>query len=141
MPDGCSIPAWLKLLGGGVNLRRLARGIAHSVAHEDGTLARRFAQGLGGEALVVLADGDGTAQSFASAWRDLPTKPIVTTLRIATASHSFADPAAFEALAAAMLSAVAPARSLGGDSLVLIIAPRRGSARHRARPCSRYPPR
>ena len=100
--------AWLKLLGGGVNLRRLARGIAHSVAHEDGTLARRFAQGLGGETLVVLADGDGTAQAFASAWRDLPTKPIVTTLRIATASHSFADPAAFEALATAMLSAVTP---------------------------------
>ncbi len=98
--------AWLKLLRGGVNIRRLARGIVHSVAREDGTLARRFAHGLKGEALVVLAEGDGTAQSFASAWRDLETKPIVTTLRIATASHSFADPAAFEALSAAMLSAV-----------------------------------
>jgi exosortase A-associated hydrolase 1 len=98
--------AWTRLLSGGVNLGRLARGIARSVAHEDGTLARRFAQGIKREALVVLAEGDGTAQAFASAWRDLPTKPIVTTLRIATASHSFADPAAFEALAAAMLSAV-----------------------------------
>ena len=98
--------AWLKLLKGGVNLRRLARGIARSVAREDGTLARRFAQGIRHEALVVLADGDGTAQSFAAAWRDLDAKPIVTTLRIATTSHSFADPAAFEALATAMLSAV-----------------------------------
>ena len=98
--------AWMKLLGGGVNIRRLARGIAHSVAREDGTLARRFAHGIEGEALVVLAEGDGTAQAFASAWRDLDAKPIVTTLRIATASHSFADPAAFEALATAMLSAV-----------------------------------
>ena len=98
--------AWAKLLGGGVNLGRLARGIARSVAREDDTLARRFAQGLRGEALVVLAEGDGTAQSFAAAWSDLDSKPIVTTLRIATASHSFADPQAFEALAAAMLSAV-----------------------------------
>ena len=112
--------AWLKLATGGVNLRQLARGIAHSVAREDGTLARRFAQGIKGEALVVLADGDGTAQSFAAAWRYLDAKPIVTTLRIATASHSFADPPAFEALAAAMLSAVAPP-SLGGDSLVFVI--------------------
>ena len=100
--------AWRKLIGGRVDLRRLVRGIVRSVAREDGTLARRFAEGLRGEALVVLADGDGTAQSFAAAWRDLDHKPIVTTLRIATASHSFADPAAFEALAAAMLSAVAP---------------------------------
>ncbi len=98
--------AWLKLVTGGVSLRRLARGIARSVAREDGTLARRFAQGIRGEALVVLADGDGTAQSFAAAWRDLDAEPIVTTLRIATASHSFAEPQAFEALAAAMLSAV-----------------------------------
>ena len=100
--------AWLRLLRGGVNVGRLARGIAHSVARDDDTLARRFAEGLRGEALVVLADGDGTAQTFAAAWRDLPAKPIVTTLRIATASHSFADPPAFEALVAAMLSAVAP---------------------------------
>jgi exosortase A-associated hydrolase 1 len=98
--------AWIKLLSGGVNLRRLARGIAHSAARADGTLARRFGDGLKGEALVVLAEGDGTAQSFAAAWRALDGKPIVTTLRIATASHSFADPAAFEALVAAMLSAV-----------------------------------
>jgi exosortase A-associated hydrolase 1 len=98
--------AWRKLLRGGVDLRRLARGIAHSVAREDGTLALRVAQGIRGEALIVLADGDGTAQAFAAAWRDLPAKPIVTTLRIATASHSFANPAAFEALVAAMLSAV-----------------------------------
>ena len=99
--------AWIRLLRGGVKIGRLARGIAHSIQREDDTLARRFAEGLRGEALVVLADGDGTAQSFASAWRALPTKPIVTTLRIATASHSFADQPAFEALAAAMLSAVA----------------------------------
>ena len=98
--------AWLRLLRGGVNIGRLARGVVHSVSREDDTLGRRFAQGLRGEALVVLADGDGTAQSFAAAWRGLEAKPIVTTLRIATASHSFADPAAFEALAAAMLSAV-----------------------------------
>ena len=100
--------AWVKLLSGGVNLRRLVRGIAHSVAQADDSLVRRFAQALHGEALVVLAEGDGTAQSFAAAWRDLGTRPIVTTLRIATASHSFADPPAFEALAAAMLSAAAP---------------------------------
>ena len=104
--------AWRRLLGGGVRIGRLARGIAHSVRRDDDSLARRFAQALGGEALVVLADGDGTAQSFASAWRKLDDKPIVTTLRIATASHSFADRQAFEALASAMLSAVATPTSI-----------------------------
>ncbi len=99
--------AWARLLRGGVNLGRLARGVMHSAVRPDDTLARRFALALKGEVLIVLADGDGTAQSFAAAWRDLGTKPIVTTLRIATTSHSFADPTAFEALAAAMLSAVA----------------------------------
>jgi exosortase A-associated hydrolase 1 len=104
--------AWLRLLKGGVNLRRLVRGLAHSRSREDDSLVRRFAAGLPPVAHIVLAEGDGTAQAFAAAWQGLAADipPTATILRIPTPSHSFADPAAFEALADAMLQAVTPPR-------------------------------
>lgn len=102
--------AWRRLLTGGVDLRRLARGIAHSHRREDDSLVRRFASGLPANARIILADGDGTAQAFASAWDGLAagTRPAAAITRIPTASHSFADPPAFEALAEAILQAVTP---------------------------------
>ncbi len=94
--------AWWRLVSGGVNLAKLARGIARSRAREDDTLVRRFADGLPPASRIVLAEGDGTAQAFASAWHDLAVDSHAI-LRIATASHSFAPPEAFEALADALL--------------------------------------
>ncbi len=102
--------AWARLLGGGVNLRKLARGIAHSRAAEDDTLARRFVAGLPARAGIVLAEGDGTAQAFAAAWKEAGKGSPAALLTVATASHSFADPAGFEALAQALLGATTPRR-------------------------------
>jgi exosortase A-associated hydrolase 1 len=94
--------AWARLLRGGVNMRRLARGVARSATRDDASLAARFAEGLPTITRLVLAEGDGTAQAFEGVWRQLDSAPAVETVRIATASHSFADADAFEALAAAV---------------------------------------
>jgi exosortase A-associated hydrolase 1 len=92
--------AWKRLLSGGVNLRRLVRGLLRSAAKEDDSLARRFADGVR-KPCIVLAEGDGTAQAFAAAWKGLKAQARIVS--VATPSHSFADAPAFEALASAML--------------------------------------
>lgn len=104
--------AWLRLLSGGVNARKLARGIAGSTRRADDRLIRRFTAGMPPRSRIVLAQGDGTAQAFAAAWKELAAgdRPVADILRVPTASHSFADPAAFEALAGALLGAVIPPR-------------------------------
>lgn len=102
--------AWRKLLLGGVNLKRLVRGVARSATRDDASLAERFARGLPCDTRIILAEGDGTAQAFEGAWRQLGDKPTVAITHVATNSHSFADPPAFEALAAALLEAVTPPR-------------------------------
>jgi exosortase A-associated hydrolase 1 len=97
------IGAWKRLLSGGVNLRTLARGLARSAAKEDDSLARRFAEGAP-RPCIVLAEGDGTAQAFAAAWKGLARpREAATLITVPTASHSFADAPAFEALASAMI--------------------------------------
>jgi exosortase A-associated hydrolase 1 len=95
--------AWARLLRGGVDMRRLVRGVARSATRDDASLAARFAEGLPTTTRLVLAEGDGTAQAFESAWRQLDGAPPVETVRIASASHSFADAEAFKALAAAVI--------------------------------------
>ncbi|USI72113.1 hydrolase 1, exosortase A system-associated [Sphingomonas morindae] len=93
--------AWARLVGGGVDLRRLARGLVRGAARETSPLAARIAAGLTAGSRLVLAEDDGTAQAFASAWAALrPAPPAVPLLRIATASHSFADAAGYAALSA-----------------------------------------
>lgn len=98
--------AWRRLLTGSVDLGKLARGIAHSRVRGDNQLVQRFAAGLPPQPQIVLAEGDGTAQAFDSAWRGLAaeTRAAASILRIPTSSHSFADPPAFEALAGALLT-------------------------------------
>lgn len=96
--------AWLRLLRGGVNFPKLARGLLRSGAREDDGLITRFASGIPKHSRIVLADGDGTAQAFAAAWRSFKgRKPAATIVSIATTSHSFADASAFETLAQALL--------------------------------------
>lgn len=109
--------AWLRLIGGGVDLRKLARGLLRSGKREDDSLARRFADGAPPNSRIVLAEGDGTAQAFAAAWRGLKGKtPPVEIVSIPTASHSFADPPAFEALAKALLDYSAATASSASKS-------------------------
>ena len=110
---GCSIPRrGARLLRGGVDLGKLARGVARSRARDDDQLAdalrarhcrrrrrdrarrgRRHRTGVRGRVARSAAD----------------TRPAARSLRIATASHSFADPAAFEALAALLAYSAARA--------------------------------
>jgi len=109
--------AWARLIGGGVNLGRLARGLLRSGRREDDSLVRRFAAGAPKTSRIVLAEGDGTAQVFAAAWRSLKDRRHpATILSIPTASHSFADPPAFAALAAALLDYSAATASSASKS-------------------------
>jgi exosortase A-associated hydrolase 1 len=109
--------AWARLIGGGVNLAKLARGILRSGRREDDSLVRRFAAGTPKNSRIVLAEGDGTAQVFAAAWRSLKgRRHPATILSIPTASHSFADPPAFEALARALLDYSAATASSASKS-------------------------
>lgn len=110
--------AWVRLIRGGVNLRKLARGILRSGGREDDRLVRRFAGGMPKSSRIVLAEGDGTAQAFAAAWKGLKDKkPAAEIVPIPTASHSFADPAAFEALAKALLDYSAATASSASKSI------------------------
>lgn len=109
--------AWARLIGGGVNLGRLARGILRAGRREDDSLVRRFATGAPRNSRIVLAEGDGTAQVFAAAWRSLKGKRHpATILSIPTVSHSFADPPAFAALARALLDYSAATASSASKS-------------------------
>ncbi|MBA2935850.1 hydrolase 1, exosortase A system-associated [Sphingomonas sp. CGMCC 1.13654] len=109
--------AWRRLFGGGVNLRRLARGILRSGGPMNDSLARRFAERAPGNSRIVLADGDGTAQAFSAAWKSLKNeRPPMEIVSIPTASHSFADPPASEALAKALLDYSAATASSASKS-------------------------
>jgi exosortase A-associated hydrolase 1 len=109
--------AWLRLLSGGVDLRRLARGLLRSRQRDGDSLVRRFAAGMPPASRIVLSAGDGTAQAFSAAWATLGSdRPAATILSIPTPSHSFADPAVFEALAQALLDYSAATASSASKS-------------------------
>jgi exosortase A-associated hydrolase 1 len=96
--------AWKRMLRGDVDFGRLGRGILRLSRREDDNLVQRFANRLPPATRIVLAEGDGTGQTFAAVWRALKgRKPAVTIMTVPTTSHSFADPPAFEALARALL--------------------------------------
>lgn len=95
---------WVRLLRGGVDTRKLARGLRKVAApRTEQPLARRFAGGLRGrEATLVLATGDATAIAYLDAVKHLDvTAPVV---RIATDSHSFARAGDADALFEAITS-------------------------------------
>ena len=84
---------WLRLLRGGVDLRKLAGGLlaATKSTPPASTLASEIEQGLGGFAgpvRIVLAMRDRTAQAFAANW---PADDRVS--RRAEADHAFSAPA------------------------------------------------
>jgi exosortase A-associated hydrolase 1 len=108
--------AWMRLLRGGVDLGKLWRGLRRSGRRDDDSLARRVADGLPPKTRIVLADGDGTAQAFAAAWRRLKDKPAAEIVSIPTASHSFANPPAFEALARTLIDYSAATASSASKS-------------------------
>lgn len=97
--------AWLQLLGGGVDLGKLYRGIFKLAAipsRDPGDLAESVIAAIaawGEDASVILASGDATA----IAYRDVSRGEAIT---IDTDSHSFAKRSDKEALRAAVLKAL-----------------------------------
>lgn len=89
---------WRRMLTGGVNLVKLARGL-RSAAHQQATpqLAAILAQRLAHLSLpvtILLAERDGTALAFAAAWQTpifAGVRQRVIVHRVDSASHSFAD--------------------------------------------------
>ena len=100
---------WRRLLTGGVDLGKLARGlaqVARTPAAPAGLAVRVVAAiaAWGDRATVVLAEGDATAIAYAAAARGRA----ITTLTIPTASHSFARADDMAALEAALRAVIRP---------------------------------
>lgn len=93
-----------RLLSGGVNLGKLARGLRSAAAAPAASagLVDEMQAGLaafGGEATILLASRDRTAQMFCESWN--PADPRIR--RIDSGSHSFSDDAAREWLHARLV--------------------------------------
>jgi exosortase A-associated hydrolase 1 len=85
---------WLRLLRGGVDIRKLVIGLCKAVqAVPEPPLVPRIAAALADVSVtLVLATGDRTAQMFASCWRGpgfAGIAPHACLFEIDTASHSF----------------------------------------------------
>ncbi|MFD1950615.1 hydrolase 1, exosortase A system-associated [Sphingomonas arantia] len=96
---------WKRLLTGGVDLRKAARGVASLGAVADDSLPTRIAAALSAgrrPLAILLAKADGTAIAFDDAWSGRAFANVrdgVEVVRIDSPSHTFA------ADAAAMLAA------------------------------------
>lgn len=90
---------WLRLLRGGIDLRKAASGLLRVARPEPlPALARTLADGLRGFAgpvLILLSERDATAQAFAALWQQAPFAPLHARRDIEAASfpgatHTFA---------------------------------------------------
>ncbi len=92
---------WWRLVSGGINIRKAINGLRKIAAPStEAGLARRVISAIGdwgGDARVLLAEGDATAIAFHAA------APAVAAEMVATASHSFARDGDQAALLAAVL--------------------------------------
>lgn len=97
---------WKRLLGGAIDLRKLAGGLRQAAAPAPrSALADQMRLGLArfaGPVTILLAERDRTAELFAAAWDADPR-----IARLPSASHSFADEAAREWLLKRVLQALA----------------------------------
>jgi exosortase A-associated hydrolase 1 len=96
----------LRLLSGGVNLRKLAQGLTRSVsaAPPPSSLAEEMRAGLAvfpGDVRILLATADRTAQVFETAWDR--SDPRIR--RCEGAGHAYVEPAHRDWLAAEILAA------------------------------------
>lgn len=100
--------AWRSLVHGGIDLRKLARGLA-SLRRRPGEaqgerLSDAFMLGLEQHCVpttLLLATGDATAIAFDAEWRGREM-PGVEVVRVVSPSHSFADDVAAAALLAVL---------------------------------------
>ena len=86
--------AWFSLIRGGIDLRKLVRGlvrVSRASGEVEGDLASRVCGAIDGWAarvVILLATGDATAQVFADRYRGA-----ARIVRLGTGSHSFAGSA------------------------------------------------
>ena len=97
----------MRLLGGGVNLTKLARGVIHALKPPPlpSSLAQEMAAGLAGftgDVRILLATADRTAQVFEAAWDK--TDPRIR--RCEGAGHAYVEPAHRAWLEAQLLEAL-----------------------------------
>lgn len=90
---------WLRLVRGGIDLRKAARGLLRVAQPEPiPQLARELVDGLSrfdGPVLLLLAERDATAQAFAALWKSAPFRLLrsrtnIELATIADATHTFA---------------------------------------------------
>lgn len=108
--------AWLSLLRGAVNLRKLVGGLAKIAkpAPQPSGLAERIANALAALkalATILLAKTDGTAAVFKAAWNTpayaaARKNGLISIMEIDSASHSFAPHADYQHLLDAVLAAL-----------------------------------
>lgn len=103
-----SLSAWKKLLGGGVNIGKLAGSLKKAGSATDGSLADEAARGLRGmPAALLLATGDNTAIAAAAEIRKGAFDSLIGWRReIESDSHTFARPRDQKALNDAVLDAL-----------------------------------
>lgn len=97
----------MRLLGGGVNLAKLAKGVIHALKPPPppSTLAQDMAAGLAaftGDVRILLATADRTAQVFEGAW----DKSDPRIRRCEGAGHAYVEPEHRDWLAAQLLEAL-----------------------------------
>lgn len=101
--------AWKALISGKIDLGKLAKGLGRLAAAKPAapdSLADKTVRALEASGIpttIVLATGDATAIAFADVWRN---DPAVRVVRIDTASHSFADEAAYRQLVEILTEAI-----------------------------------
>lgn len=109
-----------RLVSGGVDLRKLARGLVAArstgpARTDDTSVAARLHRALDRidcPVQFLIAEGDGTAQAFmahwgSAGWTDVRSKPTMTLSRHPTTSHGFADNAARDWLRDRLIAALA----------------------------------
>lgn len=101
--------AWKALISGKIDLGKLAKGLGRLAAAKPAapdSLADKTVRALEASSIpttIILATGDATAIAFADVWRNDPAIPVV---RADTASHSFADEAAYARLVEVLILAL-----------------------------------
>ena len=109
-----SVAGWRKLLGRGVDLRKLARGVARlTEPAATNSLLENLAQGLSERsppAWLVIATRDATGLSFNKAFRTAPAfaaaRNHVRVVEIDSTSHSFAPEEDYQSLLAVLADAI-----------------------------------
>ncbi len=104
---------WFRLLSGGINLRKLAKGLLRAAAHEPVTpLSLSIAGGIAafdGSIDMILAKRDATAIAFMDEWQKphfqkTRTRNDVNITMIDSGSHSFSSASDYQALLSSTLN-------------------------------------